>query len=117
MFWALYVALFLHSGDCSGTLMSYALDSKAADHRQRAIDYNHFFISNPHNLLACHDFEWQVCGSLCPPCVTGMQYMEKCMCVTCTAVYVMQTPVLCSTLAAVTETVPGIWASPTMVLF
>eukprot|EP00884_Botryococcus_braunii_P003507 jgi/Botrbrau1/13157/Bobra.0187s0105.1 len=46
----------------SGTLMSYALKGKAADDKQRAIDYNHFFISNPGNLLACHDFEWQWIG-------------------------------------------------------
>jgi hypothetical protein len=96
---------------CSGTLMSYALNSKAADHRQRAIDYNHFFISNPHNLLACHDFEWQVRGSLWLPSVS----LWKNVCV-CTAVHIMQTHMLCSNLPSVTDPVLGRDIRTTMVL-
>lgn len=46
--------------DEAGAVMSYALDSKATDPRQRVEDFNHFVVFDPLNVLACHDFEVSV---------------------------------------------------------
>lgn len=41
-----------------GTILSYAKDSKAADHDTRVADFNHFTIFSLANTLACHDFRY-----------------------------------------------------------
>jgi len=41
-----------------GTVLSYALDSAAADERAWGTDFNHFVIFDPYNLLVCRGFQY-----------------------------------------------------------
>ncbi|GAX75344.1 hypothetical protein CEUSTIGMA_g2789.t1, partial [Chlamydomonas eustigma] len=50
--------LLLHTDRFTGTVLSYAKDSKAADESTRTADFNHFVIFDTRNILACHDFKY-----------------------------------------------------------
>ena len=41
-----------------GTILSYALDSKAKDEHQWTREFNAFVVFDPMNLLVCRDFEY-----------------------------------------------------------
>lgn len=41
-----------------GTVLSYALDSAAADERTWTTDFNHFVVFDPFNLLVCRGFQY-----------------------------------------------------------